>query len=63
VDDRNAPIATSGNNVYLTWWTDKSGDLEGMFKASNEAGKKFGLKSISNPPGIANSSIWEQYLC
>jgi hypothetical protein len=63
VEDRKDPIATSGNNVYFTWWTDKSGDSKLMFKTTNDAGKKVWIKSISNPSGIANSSIWEQYLC
>ena len=40
VDDRKAPIATSGNNVYVTWWTNKSGDSEVMFKTSNDADKR-----------------------
>jgi hypothetical protein len=43
VEDRKDPIATSGNNVYFTWWTDKSGDSKLMFKTTNDAGKKFGL--------------------
>jgi hypothetical protein len=57
VDDRKAPIATSGNNVYVTWWTNKSGDSEVMFKASNDAGKTFGSKiNLSNSPGIRSDN-------
>ena len=40
VDDNRraikAPIATSGDkNVYVTWWSNKTGNDEVMFKASN----------------------------
>jgi hypothetical protein len=57
VDDRKAPIATSGNNVYVTWWTNKSGDSDVMFKASNDGGKTFGSKiNLSNSPGIRSDN-------
>ena len=29
----DAPIATSGDNIYITWWTNKSGNSEVMFRA------------------------------
>jgi len=52
-----APIATSGNNVYVTWSTNKSGDSEVMFKASNDGGKTFGSKiNLSNSPGISSDN-------
>jgi hypothetical protein len=52
-----APIATSGNNVYVTWWTNKTGNDEVMFKASNDAGKTFGSKiNLSNSPGIRSDN-------
>jgi hypothetical protein len=49
---RKAPIATSGdNNVYITWWANKTGNDEVMFKASTDAGKTFGEKmNLSNSP-------------
>jgi hypothetical protein len=49
-----APIATSGDkNVYVTWWTNKSGDFEVMFKASTDGGKTFGPKiNLSNTPTV-----------
>jgi hypothetical protein len=31
---RKAPIATSGDNVYIAWWTNKTGNDEVMFRAS-----------------------------
>ncbi len=46
-----APIATSGNNVYVTWWGNKTGNYEVMFKGSNDGGKTFGQKiNLSNSP-------------
>jgi hypothetical protein len=27
-DQRNAPVATSGDNVYIAWWTNKTGNNE-----------------------------------
>ena len=56
VDDNRraikAPIATSGDkNVYVTWWSNKTGNDEVMFKASTDAGKTFGNKiNLSNSP-------------
>ena len=60
VDDirgTKAPIATSGNNVYVTWWTNKSGDWEVMFKASMDDGKTFGPKiNLSNSGGVVSDN-------
>ena len=52
VERKQAPIATSGdNNVYVTWWTNKTGNDEVMFKASANSGKTFGDKmNLSNSP-------------
>lgn len=47
-----APIAISGDNVYVVWWTDmgtsnNNGEL--MFRASNDGGRTFGDKiNLSN---------------
>ena len=44
-----APIATSGDNIYIVWWTNKSGNDEVMFRASTDGGKTFGDKiNLSN---------------
>lgn len=45
-----APMAVSGeDNVYLVWWTNKSGNWEVMFRASNDGGATFGDKiNLSN---------------
>jgi hypothetical protein len=43
------PIATSDNNVYVTWWTNKTGNDEVMFRASTDNGVTFGDKmNLSN---------------
>jgi hypothetical protein len=47
-----APIATSGDNVYIAWWTNKTGNDEVMFRASNDNGATFGHKmNLSNTTG------------
>jgi hypothetical protein len=53
-----APIATSGdNNVYVTWWSNKSGDWEVFFKASSDGGKTFGPKiNLSNSKGVVSDN-------
>ena len=46
-----APITTSDNNVYVSWWSNKTGNDEVMFKASTDGGKTFGSKiNLSNTP-------------
>ena len=51
---KEAPIATSGNNVYVVWPSNKTtSDFEIMFKASTDGGKTFANKiNLSNSPGI-----------
>ena len=45
----NVPIATSGDNVYITWWSNKTGNHEVLFRASNDNGASFGDKiNLSN---------------
>jgi hypothetical protein len=46
---KEAPIATSGNNVYIAWWSNKTGNDEVMFRASTDNGVTFGNKiNLSN---------------
>ena len=46
------PMATSGNHLYLTWASNKTGNWEVMFRASDNAGKTFGQKiNLSKSPG------------
>jgi hypothetical protein len=44
-----APVAISGNNIYVTWWTNDTakGDGEVMFRASTDGGKTFGKQDKS----------------
>ena len=48
------PIATSGNNVYVVWPSNKTtADFEIMFKASTDGGRTFGNKTnLSNTPNV-----------
>jgi hypothetical protein len=51
-----APLATSGNNVYIVWWSNKTGNNEVMFRASTDGGKTFGDKmNLSNTPNTDSS--------
>src|SRR5215213_9768528 len=44
-----APIATSGDNAYITWWSNKTGNMEVMFRASTDNGVTFADKmNLSN---------------
>jgi hypothetical protein len=46
-----APMAVSqnGNNVYIVWWTNQSGNWEVMFRASTDSGQTFDDKiNLSN---------------
>jgi hypothetical protein len=47
--EAKAPMATSGDNVYIVWWSNKTGNDEIMFRASTDNGKTFGDKiNLSN---------------
>ncbi len=51
VRETKAPMAASedGNNVYVVWWTNRSGNWEVMFRASTDGGQTFGDKiNLSN---------------
>src|SRR5919106_2343874 len=44
-----APIATSSDNGSITWWSNKTGNDEVMFRASTDNGVTFGDKmNLSN---------------
>ena len=44
-----APVVTSGDNIYIAWWTNKTGNDKVMFRASTDGGKTFGEKmNLSN---------------
>jgi hypothetical protein len=47
--DGKAPMTFSGNNLYVAWWGNGTGNYEVMFKASNDNGQTFGDKiNLSN---------------
>jgi hypothetical protein len=53
VEQDFVPMATSGNNVYLVWPSNKTGDFEILFRASSDGGKTFGPKiNLSNSTGV-----------
>ena len=63
-----APMANSGENIYTTWWTNKSGNWEVIFRASTDNGATFGDKinlSNSSDADSWNSEIlgWRQCFC
>ncbi len=46
---RAAPLAISGDSIYVAWWSNKTGNEEVMFRASSDGGKTFGDKiNLSN---------------
>ena len=46
-----APVATFENDVYVAWWTNKTGNDEVMYTMSSDAGKTFTEKiNLSNTP-------------
>jgi hypothetical protein len=54
-----ALIATSspGDHAYVTWWTNKSGDWEVMFKSSDNSGKTWSDKiNLSNSNGTVSNN-------
>jgi len=55
---KQSPIATSGENVYVAWWTNKTGNDEVMFKASTDSGKTFGDKmNLSNSTNSESQDV------
>jgi hypothetical protein len=47
--ERKAPTAVTGDNIYVSWWSNKTGNDEVMFRASTDNGKTFGdLVNLSN---------------
>jgi hypothetical protein len=50
---QNVQISASANNVYVTWWTNKTGVLMPIFKASTDNGNTFGKTMILNSTSSA----------
>ena len=56
--ERQAPIATSDDSLYIAWWTNKIGNDEVMFKASTDSGKTFGDKiNLSNSSNSESQDV------
>lgn len=51
VVDQNVQISASGSNVYVTWWTNKTGVLMPVFRASNDNGNTFAKTIALNSTG------------
>lgn len=50
-----APIAASGDNVYVTWWDNKTGTREVYFRASTDNGETFGNAIMLNSTSAGGS--------
>ena len=55
---RAAPPAITGDNVYVAWWTNKTGNDEVLFRASTDKGQTFGDKiNLSNTPDAGSERV------
>src|SRR6266487_2015776 len=53
-----APPAITGDNIYVAWWSNKTGNDEVMFRASTDAGKTFGDKiNLSNTTAADSTRV------
>jgi hypothetical protein len=50
-------VAASGNNVYVIWCDDKTGDMEIYMRKSTDGGKTFGSVTILNSVGTLPSNV------
>jgi hypothetical protein len=60
VDDvrDKAPIATSGDSIYIVWPTNRTGNDEVMFRVSNDAGATFADKiNLSNSTDAESQDV------
>src|SRR5919107_1487922 len=58
ITEPKAPMVASGDNLYIVWWTNKSGNWEAMFRASNDTGETIGDQiSLSNDNGATFGPI------
>jgi hypothetical protein len=57
-DIREAPPAITGDNVYVAWWTNKTGNDEVMFRDSIDKAQTFGEKiDLSNTPNSDSTRV------
>ena len=53
-----APVAAFENDVYVAWWTNKTGNDEVMYRVSSDAGKTFTDKiNLSNTPNSDSTDV------
>ena len=53
-----APPAITGDNVYVAWWTNKTGNDEVLFRASTDKGQTFEDKiNLSNTPDAGSERV------
>jgi hypothetical protein len=53
-----ALVATFENDVYVAWWTNKTGNDEVMYRVSSDAGKTFTDKiNLSNTPNSDSTDV------
>ncbi|PWU79111.1 MAG: hypothetical protein DLM72_19105 [Candidatus Nitrosopolaris wilkensis] len=55
--DFNTQISASSSNVYVTWWTNKTGILIPVFRASNDNRNTFGKAITLNSTTTAANSL------
>jgi hypothetical protein len=56
--ERKAPIATSGNNIYIVWPTNRTGNDEVQFRSSIDGGTTFADKiNLSNSIGAESQDV------
>ena len=55
---RKAPVEILGDNVYVAWWSNKTGNDEVLFRASTDGGKTFGDKiNLSNTTDAQSTRV------
>jgi hypothetical protein len=58
VDDRKAPIAIVGDNIYIAWWSNNTGNDEVNFRASTDGGASFSDKiNLSNTTNADSQDV------
>ena len=55
---RKVPTVVSGNNIYIVWWTNKTGNDEVQFRGSTDGGATFADKiNLSNTTGAESQDV------
>ena len=53
---RKAPPSITGDNIYVAWWSNKTGNEEVLFRASTDKGQTFGDKiNLSNTTDVEST--------